>query len=64
MIETYAEFHKLNGEEHKVDIGVAYNSAVSNLTLCSALVLSYSVHPRIIRIETLATDNNTVTEFH
>ena len=63
MIRSFANFRKDNWDEFLVDFEVAYNSATNSTTLCSPFYINYGLHPRIIPVEALATDNPAVDEF-
>ena len=41
----------------------SHNSAVNSTTLCTPFYINYGLHPRIIPVEALASDNPTVQEF-
>ena len=63
MIRAFVNFRKDNWDEHLVDFEVAYNSAVNSTTLCTPFYINYGLHPRIVPMEALASDNPTVQEF-
>ena len=63
MIRSFTNFRKDNWDEHLVDFEVAYNSAVHSTTLCTPFYLNYGIHPKTVPLETITTNNPTVSEF-
>ena len=63
MIRAFANFRKDNWDEHLIDFEVAYNSAINSTTLCSPFFVNYGIHPKIVPLESLATNNPSADEF-
>ena len=63
MIRAFANYRKDNWDKHLIDFEVAYNSAINSTTLCSPFYINYGLHPRIVPVEALATNNPSVDEF-
>ena len=63
MIRAFANFRKNNWDEHLVDFEVAYNSAIHSTTLYSPFFLNYGLCPRTVRIQTLSSNNPSVSKF-
>ena len=63
MIRAFANYRKDDWDKHLVDFQVAYNSAMNSTTLCTPFFINYGLHPRIVPMEALASNNPTVEEF-
>ncbi len=63
MIRAFANFRKNNWDEHLVDFEVAYNSAIHSTTLCTPFYLNYGINPKTIPLETLSSNNPSVSKF-
>ncbi len=63
MIRAFANFRKDNWDEFLIDFEVAYNSSTNATTLCSPFYINYGLHPRIVPVEALATNNPSVNDF-
>ena len=63
MIRAFANFRKDNWDEHLVDFEVAYNSSVHATTMFSPFYLNYGINPRTIPLQTLSSNNPSVSKF-
>ena len=63
MIRAFANFKKDNWDEYLIDVEVAYNSAVNSTTLCTPFFVNYGLHPKIFPIESITSNNPSVSEF-
>ncbi len=59
MIRASANYKKNNWDEQLVDFEVAFKPAVNSTTLCSAFFINYGVHPKLIPLEGLLSNNPT-----
>lgn len=61
MIHNFVNYKKNDWDNHLIDFEVAYNSELHSTTLCMPFLQNYVIHPLIIPIETLSTNNATVS---
>ena len=60
IICAFANYGKDDWDKHLVDFEVAYNSAMNRTNLCTPFFINYGLHPRIVPMEALASNNPSV----